>query len=85
LAVIKLCKKKLGKKFRGENFTERGDKRHGYNSNAIAKLLKMKLLIVTLVIKVFIICKKKIIIMIMYYKTLEFNAWGGGLEKKTQR
>jgi hypothetical protein len=42
----------MGKKCRGENWTERGgDKRHGYNSNAIAKLLKMKFLIVTLVIK----------------------------------
>jgi hypothetical protein len=31
---------------------EGGDKRYGYNSNAIAKLLKMKFLIVKFVIKV---------------------------------
>jgi hypothetical protein len=31
---------------------EGGDKTHGYNSNAIAKLLKMKFLIDTFVIKV---------------------------------
>jgi hypothetical protein len=42
------------KKFQGGgDWTERGgDKRHGYNSNAIAKRLKIKFLIVTLVIKV---------------------------------
>jgi hypothetical protein len=43
--------KKIEKIFKGGNWTERGrgNKRHGYNSNAIAK---MKFLIVNLVIKV---------------------------------
>jgi hypothetical protein len=42
------------KNFRGGGDLDRegGDKRHGYNSNAIAKLLKIIFLIVTLVIKV---------------------------------
>jgi hypothetical protein len=45
--------KKIGQQnFSGGNWTERGDKRHGYNLSDIAKLLKMKFLIVTLVIKV---------------------------------
>jgi hypothetical protein len=54
LAVIKLCKTN-GKKNSGGGGEDRerwGDKRHGYSSYAIAKLLKMKFLIVTLVIKV---------------------------------
>jgi hypothetical protein len=42
----------MGKNIRGETGQRGGDKRHGYNSNAIAKLLNMKFLIVTLVIKV---------------------------------
>jgi hypothetical protein len=69
------------KNFRVENWTKRGDKRHGYNSNAIAKLLKMKFLIVTLVIRV-IQYVQKIIIMIICYQNLVFNAWEvqGGME-----
>ena len=38
---------------------ERGDKIHGNNSNAIAKLFKMKIEIVNLVIKVIEFGKKK--------------------------
>ncbi len=46
-------KKKLGEKKSGGKTGQRGgDKRHGYNCNAIAKLLNMKFWIVTLVIKV---------------------------------
>ncbi len=49
------------KNFRGGGDLDRegGDKRHGYNSNAIAKLLKIIFLIVTLVIKVIEYVKKK--------------------------
>jgi hypothetical protein len=43
----------MGKKISGGKTGQRGgDKRHGYNSNAISKLLKMKFLITKLVIKV---------------------------------
>jgi hypothetical protein len=54
-----------------------GDERHGNNSNGIAKLFKMIVLIVTLVIKIMEYVGK-IIIMIICYKNLVFNAWEGG-------
>jgi hypothetical protein len=45
--------KQKGEKISVEGTGQRGgDKRQGYNSNAIAKLLNMKFLIVILVIKV---------------------------------
>jgi hypothetical protein len=43
---------KTGKNFRGENWTERGDKSDGYISYVIAELFKIKFFIVTLVIQV---------------------------------
>ena len=48
------------------------------NSNSIAKQFKMKVWIVTLVIQVIEYVKKKIIIMIICYQNLVFNAWLGG-------
>jgi hypothetical protein len=52
LAVFKLWKKNGKQNLLGETGQRGGDKRYGYNSNAIAKLLKMKFLIVKFVIKV---------------------------------
>jgi hypothetical protein len=68
----------MGKKISGGGGLDReaGDKGHGNNSNAIAKLFKMIVLIVNFVIKVMEYAKK-IIILIICYQNLVFNAWGG--------
>ena len=50
-----------------------GDKRHGNNSDAIAKQFKMKVSMVTVIIKVIEYVKKRII-MIICYQNLKFNA-----------
>jgi hypothetical protein len=53
-------KKKWGKKYQGGKLDrEGGDKRHGNNSDAIAKQFKMKVSIVTVVIKVMENVEKK--------------------------
>jgi hypothetical protein len=50
----------MGKKYqRGKLEREGGNKRHGNNSDAIAKQFKMKVSIVTVVIKVIEYVKKK--------------------------
>ena len=67
-------KKKLGKKYQGKLDREGGNKRHGDNSDAIAKQFKMKVSIFTVVIKVIEYVGKKTIIMIICYQNLIFNA-----------
>jgi hypothetical protein len=67
-------KKKIRKKYQGGKLErEGGDKRHGNNSDAFAKQFKMKVSIVTVVIKVMEYVKKRII-MIICYQNLIFNA-----------
>ena len=69
-------KKKWGKnnEIPGEKLGRKGgDKRHGNNSDAIAKQLKIKVSMVTVVIKVIEYVKKRII-MIICYQNLIFNA-----------
>ncbi len=51
--------KKWGKNIRGKTGQRGGYKRHGNNSDAIAKQFKMKVSIVTVVIKVIEYVKKK--------------------------
>ena len=64
----------MGKKYQGGKLDREGcNKIHGYNSDAIAKQFKMKVSIVTVVIKVIEYVKKKII-MIICYQNLILNA-----------